>query len=70
MPPCMQNHGSLALGSDLAEACDRLELLEWLCEVHLRVVQLGGGRTLSSAELDAVRLQLGSDRYGQRRPSA
>ncbi len=66
----LQNHGSLAVGHDLEEACDRLELLEWLCEVHLRVVQLGGGRTLSSAELDAVRLQLGSDRYGQRRPSA
>jgi L-fuculose-phosphate aldolase len=67
----LQNHGSLALGHDVEEACDRLELLEWLCEVHLRVVQLGGGRTLSNAELDAVRLQLGSDRYGQRgRPSA
>ena len=70
MPLCCRTTVRSPWASDLEEACDRLELLEWLCEVHLRVVQLGGGRTLSSAELDAVRLQLGSDRYGQRRPSA
>jgi L-fuculose-phosphate aldolase len=61
----LQNHGSIAIGADLDEACDRLELLEWLCEVHLRVTLLGGGRVLSSEELEAVERQLRSDRYGQ-----
>ncbi len=47
----MQNHGSIALGSTMAEACDRLELLEWLCELHLAAHQLGSPRVLSDAEL-------------------
>ena len=52
----MQNHGSIAVGSSLAEACDRLELLEWLCELHLAAHRLGSPRVLSNEELaDAAR---------------
>jgi L-fuculose-phosphate aldolase len=61
----MQNHGSLATGATLDEAGDRLELLEWLCQVHLHVASLGSARVLSDEELDAVRATLASDRYGQ-----
>ena len=52
----MQNHGSIALGSSMAEACDRLELLEWLCELHLAAHRIGSPRVLSADELaDAER---------------
>lgn len=52
----MQNHGSVALGSSMAEACDRLELLEWLCELHIETHRLGNPRVLSPGELaDAAR---------------
>lgn len=52
----MQNHGSIAVGADLAQACDRLELLEWLCELHVEAHRLGSPRVLSDAELaDAAR---------------
>jgi L-fuculose-phosphate aldolase len=47
----MQNHGSLSIGASLAEACDRLELLEWLCELHIEAHRLGTPRALSDAEL-------------------
>ena len=47
----MQNHGSIAYGPDLAVACDRLELLEWLCELHVEAHRLGNPRVLSAAEL-------------------
>jgi len=47
----MQNHGSVSIGSTLAEACDRLELLEWLCELHVEAHRLGTPRVLSTDEL-------------------
>ena len=36
----MANHGSLAVGGTIAQAADRLEVLEWLCEVHLRASEI------------------------------
>lgn len=54
----MQNHGSVCVGADLAEACDRVELLEWLCDLHLRATALGPPRVLTDAELDAVRARM------------
>jgi L-fuculose-phosphate aldolase len=51
----MQNHGSIAWGSTMSEACERLELLEWLCELQLAAARLGESdrpaRVLSEAEL-------------------
>lgn len=47
----MQNHGSIAIGSDLGQACDRLELLEWLCELHVEAHRLGVPRALTAEEL-------------------
>lgn len=47
----MQNHGSVSIGGTLAEACDRLELLEWLCELHIEAHRLGVPRALSNDDL-------------------
>lgn len=47
----MQNHGSVAVGASMAEACDRLELLEWLCELHIEAHRIGNPRVLSPVEL-------------------
>lgn len=47
----MQNHGSIAVGNDLAQACDRLELLEWLCNLHIEAHRLGIPRELSAGDL-------------------
>ena len=61
----MQNHGSLAFGEDLDRACDRLELLEWLCELHERAYRLGAPRVLTTAELDDVAATMAALRYGR-----
>lgn len=47
----MQNHGSLAVGSTLAEAIAHLELLEWLCQLHQAAHRLGRPRVLGPDEL-------------------
>ena len=50
----IQNHGTIAYGSSLAEAYDRAQLLEWLCEVYWRARLAGNPRILSADELAAV----------------
>lgn len=49
----MANHGSLAIGDDLDEAVERLEIVEWLCELFL-AARDGDPRILSNEELDGV----------------
>ncbi|MFB9924110.1 class II aldolase/adducin family protein [Amycolatopsis halotolerans] len=52
----MQNHGSVVYGGSLAEAVERLELLEWLAELYSRCLAIGTPRILGEAELlDVVR---------------
>jgi L-fuculose-phosphate aldolase len=61
----MANHGSVAIGSTVAEAVERLELLEWLCELYSRARALGDVRVLSEDELtDVVRMAI-ARKYGQ-----
>jgi L-fuculose-phosphate aldolase len=60
----MQNHGSVAYGGGIAEACDRLELLEWHAELYQRSVALGMPRVLSDQELEDVVLAAIAKRYG------
>jgi len=62
----MRNHGSVAGGETIEQACDRLELLEWLAEVYSRAVALGQPRILDGAELDAAAAAY--ERYGPPRP--
>lgn len=61
----MENHGSVAYGKDIAQACSRIELLEWHAEVYTRCVLLGSPRVLSEAQLEAVILAAVAKGYGQ-----
>lgn len=47
----LRNHGSVAVGADIAQARSRLELLEWLADVYARAAVLGVPRVLNDAEL-------------------
>lgn len=59
----MANHGSIAYGSSMTQACERLELLEWLCDVYRASIPMGRPRELTPEELaDVMRMYL-SDRY-------
>jgi L-fuculose-phosphate aldolase len=60
----MRNHGSVTYGASAAEACERLETVEWLAEVYRRAAALGTPRLLTDAELDAVATQLTRLNYG------
>ena len=60
----MRNHGSVAHGASVEEACGRLETVEWLAEVYRRAAALGTPRLLTSDELDAVADQLTRLDYG------
>ena len=51
----MQNHGSFAYGPTSTEACDRVELLEWLCELHLAAYRIASAASADTRDLDAVR---------------
>ncbi|WP_037570747.1 class II aldolase/adducin family protein [Phaeacidiphilus oryzae] len=42
----LRNHGSIALGDDLEQAVQRLELTEWLCELYARARALGEPREI------------------------
>ncbi|HEY7592803.1 MAG TPA: class II aldolase/adducin family protein [Actinophytocola sp.] len=61
----MRNHGSVAYGASVGEACERLETVEWLADVYLRAVALGTPRLLTGKELDAVAAQLERLDYGR-----
>ncbi len=50
----LQNHGVIAYAADLAEAYQRAELVEWLCDVYVRACGLGTPRVLDDAELASV----------------
>ncbi|MCC8190161.1 MAG: class II aldolase/adducin family protein [Planctomycetes bacterium] len=51
----LENHGALTLGSGLWDAYYRMESLEHYCHINMYVRLLGGGRTLSPSEVDALR---------------
>jgi L-fuculose-phosphate aldolase len=60
----MQNHGSVAYGSKMTEAVERLELLEWLAELYWRASSLGTPRVLTDKDFEAVIMQAISGGYG------
>lgn len=60
----MRNHGSVAYGTSVDEACGRLETVEWLAEVYRRAAALGTPRLLTDDELAAVAAQLERLNYG------
>lgn len=63
----MQNHGSVAYGRTIEEACERLEALEWHAELYSRAVALGKPRVLTDADLEAVIMAAIAKNYGTTR---
>lgn len=62
----MRNHGSVAHGESVEQACERLELVEWLADVYARAAALGAPRLLSEAELAAADDTFTRLNYGRR----
>lgn len=58
----MAHHGSLTVGSSLAQAAARAELLEWLCQVALLALAAGTPAVLSSTELADVAMAMTAGR--------
>ncbi|HEY5097865.1 MAG TPA: class II aldolase/adducin family protein [Acidimicrobiales bacterium] len=50
----MQNHGSIAYGSKMSEAIERLELLEWLAELYWRASSMGTPRVLTDKDFENI----------------
>ena len=50
----MQNHGSVAYGSTMADAIHRLELLEWLAELYWRASSMGTPHVLTDKDFEAI----------------
>jgi L-fuculose-phosphate aldolase len=50
----MQNHGSVAYGSTMDQAVERLELLEWLAELYWRASSLGTPRVLTDKDFEDI----------------
>lgn len=65
----MANHGSVAVGADLAAAVDHALLLEWLCALHHRASALGTPRLLSAEQQTAVVEAAIARAYGTTRPA-
>ena len=59
----LQNHGVIAFGTDLSEAYQRAEVVEWLCDIYIRAKSLGNPRILDAEELAAVAEQARRRRY-------
>ncbi len=56
----MANHGSITYGvghprEALDQACERLRVLEWLCELHIQAHLIGTPQVLTGEQLDEVR---------------
>ena len=50
----MQNHGSVAYGSRMDEAVERLELLEWLAELYWRSSSMGTPHVLTDKDFEDI----------------
>jgi L-fuculose-phosphate aldolase len=53
----LANHGAVTCGPTIGRALDDAVLLEWLCALYWRALQVGPPRLLSDEQLDAVRAQ-------------
>ena len=50
----MQNHGSVAYGTTMDQAVERLELLEWLAELYWRASSMGTPRVLTEEDFQHI----------------
>jgi L-fuculose-phosphate aldolase len=62
----MQNHGSVAYGRDITEACNRLTMVEWHAELYARSLAFGKPRVMTDAELEGVIMAAINMKYGLR----
>ena len=60
----MQNHGSVAYGSTMEQAVERLELLEWLAELYWRASSMGTPRVLTDKDFEAIIMAAIEKGYG------
>ena len=60
----MQNHGSVAYGTTMDQAVERLELLEWLAELYWRASSLGTPRVLTDKDFEDIIVSAMAGRYG------
>jgi len=60
----MQNHGSIAYGRTMAEAVERLELLEWLAELYWRSSSMGTPKVLGDKDFEDIIVAATAGRYG------
>jgi L-fuculose-phosphate aldolase len=60
----MSNHGTIALGTDAANALEVARQLEWACAVYWRAASIGTPRTLDGAQLQAVADTIVARHYG------
>ena len=60
----MQNHGSVAYGTKMSEAIERLELLEWLAELYWRSSSIGTPRVLTDKDFEAIIMSAIEKGYG------
>src|SRR5580698_1882975 len=60
----MQNHGSVAYGSTMDQAVERLELLEWLAELYWRASSMGTPRVLVDKDFEDIINAAITGRYG------
>jgi L-fuculose-phosphate aldolase len=65
----LANHGTIAIGTDLAGALRVTELLEWLCTVYWRAAQIGTPRALDEQARQAVIDAVVARGYGATRPA-
>src|ERR1700691_1494584 len=63
-PAMMQNHGSVAYGSTMDQAVERLELLEWLAELYWRSSSMGTPRVLTDKDFEDIIDAAITGRYG------
>ena len=59
----LANHGLIAVGADLQQALRVAEEVEELAAIYWGCLAIGGGKSLSSAQMDEVRRAFGT--YGQ-----
>ena len=64
----LANHGTVALGGDLAAAVRATELLEWAAEIYWRAAQLGAPRALDERARQAVIDAAVARGYGAAKP--
>jgi len=51
----LANHGALAVGSDVFDACYKMESIEMYAQISLTARQLGVGKELSQAQIERLR---------------